>query len=222
MVSDTEWQWVTDSVAGDWDHVVLASSLPVLLSPGINELEAWNEAVTAGAWGQRFRPLGEKIRRAGDLEHWAAFGRSFTAFEVLITGLAAGTRGRPPASVTLLSGDVHHSYVAHVSLPAGISPGTSVCQLVCSPMHNLLPGKFRLLQRIITSRAGVAIGRALARLAGVPAPQLSWELTRGPWFPNMLATLVFRGRRATVRFDRSAPDPAQRPHLVPVGESSLA
>ena len=27
MVSEAEWQWVTESVSGDWDHVVLATSL---------------------------------------------------------------------------------------------------------------------------------------------------------------------------------------------------
>jgi phosphodiesterase/alkaline phosphatase D-like protein len=221
MVSDTEWQWVTESVAGNWDHVVLASSLPFLLSRGIHDLEAWNEAVAAGAWGRRLIPLGEKIRRAGDLEHWAAFGRSFNAFEQLITGLATGTYGRPPASVTLLGGDVHHSYLAEVSLPAGTSSETSVYQLVCSPIHNLLPNNFRQLQRIITSRAGAVVGGTLARLARVPAPQLSWELTKGPWFSNMLATLDFEGRRAKVRFDRSAPDPTQSPHLVPVNETDL-
>ena len=58
MVSDTEWEWVTESVAGDWDHVVLASSLPVLLSRGIHDLEAWNEAVAAGAWGASVHPGG--------------------------------------------------------------------------------------------------------------------------------------------------------------------
>jgi phosphodiesterase/alkaline phosphatase D-like protein len=222
MVSDTEWQWVTDSVAGDWDHVVLASSLPVLLSRGIHDLEAWNEAVAAGAWGRRFIPLGEKVRRVGDLEHWAAFGRSFTAFEQLITGLANGTQGPPPASVTLLGGDVHHSYVAEVGLPAGTRAQTSVYQLVCSPIHNLLPNNFRELQRVITSRAGAVIGGALARLARVPAPQLSWKLTKGPWFSNMLATLSFEGRHAKVRFDRSAADPTQTPHLTPVDEIDLS
>jgi phosphodiesterase/alkaline phosphatase D-like protein len=222
MVSDTEWQWVTDSVAGDWDHVVLASSLPVLLSRGIHDLEAWNEAVTAGAWGRWFMPLGEKMRRAGDLEHWAAFSRSFTAFEKLLIGLASGAQGSAPASVTLLGGDVHHSYVAEVRLPAGTSSSTSVHQLVCSPIHNLLPNNFRQLQRVVTSRAGALIGGTLARLARVPSPQLSWRLTDGPWFPNMLATLNFDQRQAKVRFDRSAPDPTQTPHLVPICETDLS
>jgi hypothetical protein len=228
MVSDTEWQWVSESVTGDWDHVVLASSLPVFLSRGIHDLEAWNEAVCAGAWGKRFMSLGEKIRRAGDLEHWAAFGRSFTAFEQLITKLATeatatpGPGGTPPATVTLLGGDVHHSYLAEVGLPAGTNSAAAVTQLVCSPLHNLLPNNFRQLQRVITSRAGAVIGGTLARLARVPSPQLSWALTKGPWFPNLLATLDFDGRHATVRFDRSAPDPRQSPHLVPIDRADLS
>ncbi|HWG15480.1 MAG TPA: alkaline phosphatase D family protein, partial [Streptosporangiaceae bacterium] len=204
MVSDTEWQWVTESVAGDWDHVVLVSSLPFLLPRGIHDLEAWNEAVCAGAWGKWFIPVGERMRRTGDLEHWAAFGRSFTAFEQLITGLAAGARGTPPASVTLLGGDVHHSYLAEVSLPGGAASPTAVHQLVCSPIHNLLPDNFRELQRIITSRAGAVIGGTVARLARVPAPQIGWRLSKGPWFSNMIAALDFDGRHARVRFDRSA------------------
>ncbi len=222
MVSDAEWQWVTESVAGDWDHVVLASSLPVLLPPGIHDVEAWNEAVCAGAWGQRFVPIGERIRRAADLEHWAAFAGSFTAFEHLLAGLAAGAEGTPPASVSVLGGDIHHSYVAEVSLPAGVTSPTRIYQLVCSPIHNLLPDNFRQLQRVITSRAGVVIGATLARLARVPAPQLSWRVTEGPWFSNMLASLNFDGRHARVRFDRSRPDPTQSPHLAPVHRSDLS
>src|SRR5437899_2036851 len=73
MVGEAEWQWVTESVAGDWNHVVLASSLPLLLPYGIHGLEAWNEAVCEGAWGKRAARAGERIRRELDLEHWAAF-----------------------------------------------------------------------------------------------------------------------------------------------------
>ena len=56
MVNETEWQWVTESVSGDWDHVVLASSLPLLLPRGIHALEAWNEAVCARGLGPALRP----------------------------------------------------------------------------------------------------------------------------------------------------------------------
>ena len=54
-----------------------ATSLPFLLSTGLHEFEAWNEAVADGAWGTRLRGVGEKVRRAVDLEHWAAFQDGF-------------------------------------------------------------------------------------------------------------------------------------------------
>src|SRR2546423_990738 len=62
MVDEAEWQWVTESVAGDWNHVVLASSLPLLLPYGIHGLEAWNEAVCGGAWGPRAARVRERVR----------------------------------------------------------------------------------------------------------------------------------------------------------------
>ena len=52
MVDEAEWQWVTESAACDAEHLILATSLPVLLPYGIHYLEAWDEAVCAGAWGQ--------------------------------------------------------------------------------------------------------------------------------------------------------------------------
>jgi hypothetical protein len=77
MTDEAEWQWVADSVRGDWEHVVLATSVPLLLPRGIHALEAWSEAVCDGAWGSRPARLGERLRRTIDLEHWPAFGRSF-------------------------------------------------------------------------------------------------------------------------------------------------
>jgi hypothetical protein len=109
MVDAAEWKWVTESVRGDWDHVVLATSLPLLLAGGIHALEAWNEAVCGGAWGKRFARAGERVRRAADLEHWAAFGQSFTEFEQLLTGLATGAYGPAPASVTVISVITSHA-----------------------------------------------------------------------------------------------------------------
>jgi hypothetical protein len=222
MVDDTEWQWVTESVSGDWDHVVLATSVPLLLAGGLHGLEAWNEAVCAGAWGQRFAKTGEKIRRAADLEHWAAFGASFARFEELLTQLATGALGQAPASVTVISGDVHHSYLAQVDFPAGTGPRSAVYQAVCSPIHNVLPESFRRLQRLATSRAGGVIGNGLARLAGVSRPAMRWRVTEGPWFRNMLTALEFDGRDGRIRFDQSVSEVAGHPRLEPVGEAKLS
>jgi hypothetical protein len=222
MVSEPEWRWVTESVAGDWDHVVLATSLPLMLPGGIHALEAWNEAVCDGAWGKPFTSLGERVRRAVDLEHWAAFGQSFAEFVRLLTGLATGSYGQPPASVTVLSGDIHHSYLAAVDFPAGTDSGSAVYQVVCSPIHNLLPHSLRRGQQLVTSRAGELLGTALARLAGVREPGIRWRITCGPWFCNMLSTLEFDGRKARIRFERSLPGGAGPPHLQPVCETELS
>lgn len=222
MVSKPEWQWITGAVSGDWDHVLLATSLPLLLPRGIHDLEAWNEAVCGGAWGKRLARAGERLRRAADLEHWAAFGESFAQFERLLTGLATGALGQPPASVTVLSGDIHHSYLAPVEFPAGTDPRSAVSQAVCSPFHNLLPERFRYGQRLATSRAGGLPAAALARLAGVRKPQLRWRMRGGTWFQNMLCALEFRGRSARIRFLRAAADQAQTPRLRPVSDAELS
>jgi len=221
MVDEAEWEWVTESVSGDWDHVVLATSLPLLLPDGIHALEAWNEAVCDGAWGSTFARGGERLRRAVDLEHWAAFGRSFADFERLLAGLAAGGYGKAPASVTVISGDIHHSYLAAVDLRAGASTRTAVYQAVCSPIHNVLPRSMRRGQRLATSRAGELAGVALARLAGVGKPGIRWRITHGPWFDNMLAALEFDGDGARIRFDRAATDESGNPRLQPVCETPL-
>ena len=222
MTSPQEWQWVTESVAGDWDHVVLASSLPLLLPYGIHALEAWNEAVCAGAWGKRFARAGERIRRALDLEHWAAFGTSFGQFERLLTHLATGARGRPPASVTVLGGDIHHSYLAQVDFPPGTSAVSAVYQAVCSPFHNVLPDQFRRGHQLTTSRAGELAGGWIVRLAGVLTTRLRWHITYGSWFHNMLAELEFSGRRARIRWDRTVSDQGGVPHLQAVCEADLS
>ena len=232
MVNEAEWRWVTESVSGDWDHVVLATSLPLLLPGGIHALEAWSEAVCDGAWGRRFARTGERLRRAVDLEHWAAFGRSFTDFGRLLAGLATGAYGQPPATVTVISGDIHHSYLAAVEFPAGTDPRSAVYQAVCSPIHNLLPHKFRRMQQLVTSRAGELAGSALARLAGVRKPSIRWRITRGPWFENMLSALEFDGRTARIRFERTVPgstapdSPAPAvtgiPRLQPICETELS
>jgi hypothetical protein len=222
MVDRAEWEWVTESVTGDWDHVVLATSLPLLLPRGIHGVEAWNEAVCGGAWGRRFARTGERIRQALDLEHWAAFGQSFENFERLLAGLGGGSYGAPPASVTVISGDVHNSYLAPVSLPDGAASRSAIWQAVCSPVHNVLPAHFRRGYQFAESAAGGVLGTALARLAGVRKPGIRWRISRGPWFDNMLATLEFDGRRGRIRFDRATRDARGRGQLEPACETDLA
>jgi len=201
---------------------VLATSLPLLLAGGIHALEAWNEAVCGGAWGKGFGRVAERMRCAVDLEHWAAFGKSFAAFEQLLLSLSTGARGPAPASITVISGDVHHSYLAAVDFPPGTDARSAVYQAVCSPFHNMLPRKFRRGQQLTTSRAGELIFGALARLAGVRKPRIRWRVIRGPWFWNVLSVLEFDGRKARIRFGRSIADQVGASRLQQICETELS
>src|SRR4029453_14216898 len=43
MLPAAEWDWFLDRAHGDYDHLVIGSSLPWLLPPALHHLEAWNE-----------------------------------------------------------------------------------------------------------------------------------------------------------------------------------
>ncbi len=51
MMAKAEWDWIVEHGHGSFDHLVVATTLPVFLPPGIHHLEAWNEAICDGAWG---------------------------------------------------------------------------------------------------------------------------------------------------------------------------
>ncbi|GAA1039609.1 alkaline phosphatase D family protein [Virgisporangium ochraceum] len=199
MASDADWAWLRDAVDGDHDGVVIASSLPWLMPPAIHHLEAASERLTESRrpWVRR---RAEKIRRAVDLEHWAAFGRSFDALAELLTDVADREGG--PATVCVLSGDVHHSYVARADLPTR-SP---IYQLTCSPVHNALPGFMKPAMRFSWSRAAAAIGRGIAKAAGLPPPVVKWHRVAGPVYKNAVSELWHDGRDAVVTIAGTEPD----------------
>jgi hypothetical protein len=63
------WDWIVEHATGDFDHLVIGTSLPYLLGHGMHYLEAWSERVCDGAWGKAWSRIGERIRRGVDLEH---------------------------------------------------------------------------------------------------------------------------------------------------------
>jgi hypothetical protein len=115
MLDPGEMAWLDTQMTGDVEHLFIGTSLPFLLPPGLQHLEAFSEALAAGAWGRGASRAGEKLRQGADLEHWGAFQESFRRVAEMAVQVAAGERGRPPRTVTFLSGDVHHSYVSEVS-----------------------------------------------------------------------------------------------------------
>src|SRR5918998_1688422 len=183
MLSDAEWEWVEDRCVGDFDHLILGTSLPVMLAAGMHHLEAWNEAVCNGAWGGLAARMGEKIRQGLDLEHWAAFDGCFNRMSVLLEDIAAGRRGPAPATVVLLSGDVHHAYLAEAWFP-GREVTSRVLQATCSPVRNPLDKRERRLLRSAFTRPVAAGARRLARAAGVTPPSMRWTFAQDPTFDN--------------------------------------
>jgi hypothetical protein len=215
IVDDKEMDWLDGRLVGGFDHVIVGTSLPFLMSRGLHDFEAWSEAVSSGAWGERAARAGEKIRRAVDLEHWAAFHEGFRRVGEMLVELACGRRGDAPGSVTLLSGDVHHSYVAEAAV-AG--PGR-VIQAVCSPIRNPLPRKNALVMSAMGRPPLATLTHLAARMAKVQPPPFEWSITHGPWYDNNLATLQTDGRRLSMVWEAGSVDEAdERPRLQVVSE----
>jgi phosphodiesterase/alkaline phosphatase D-like protein len=63
MVDDEEWEWIVEHATGDFDHLLLATTVPWLLSPGFHHLEAWSERVCDGVWGRPAARAAEKLLR---------------------------------------------------------------------------------------------------------------------------------------------------------------
>ncbi|QGZ48737.1 alkaline phosphatase family protein [Streptomyces sp. QHH-9511] len=243
MLDETEAAWVREQALaggpGAYDHLLVGSSLPWLLPPLIHDAERWNAALCRGERGGpegRWARFAEVLRQRADLEHWAAFPSSFDALTRLLA--EAGSGPQAPATVCVLSGDVHHAYVAEPEWPVagppdagdgtpeagggggstearsgatpeprtGATPQARVVQLTCSPLHNAVPASIRLGFRFGWSRAGRALGRALARHGRLGRSPVSWRRTGGPWFGNQLMTLHLDGRRARLRLDQARPN----------------
>ena len=206
MVDDAEWWWVTERALHREDdervdHLIVASTLPVLLLHGIHHLEGWSEALVGGAWGRRWALFGEHLRQAVDLEHWAAFRASFGRLVELLRSVV--TSARPPATVLLLSGDVHCSYTARARLAGTEHAGTAIHQLVMSPFRNPMELPLRSANWALEKAPVRGVWRALARLAGVRDVDVEWDVEHGPWFSNGLMSVVIDGRRAHVEVDHA-------------------
>ncbi|HXF32506.1 MAG TPA: alkaline phosphatase D family protein [Solirubrobacterales bacterium] len=206
MVDDAEWEWIVDKAEGDFDHLLIATTVPWLLSPGLDRLEAWNEKVCDGAHGERAARLAERLRRSVDFDHWGSFSHSFRALRDLLGDVAAGRRGAKPASVVVMAGDVHHAYLCEVGWPAGEADGKApIYQAVCSPYRNPLSSKEQRVIRAGFTRPFTQVAAALAKAAGAEDPGIRWRLRDGPCFDNQVATLHLDGRTATMRLDKTTP-----------------
>jgi phosphodiesterase/alkaline phosphatase D-like protein len=199
MLGEREFGWLEEQLAdvSDLDHVVLGSSLPWLLPPVIGDAQTVNE-IAADRSGLRGR-LAEKIRQAADLEHWAAFMKSFLRLSDLVIAVASDP-ANGPATVTVLSGDVHHSYAARADVPGRAT--ARIHQLVCSPVHNYAPAFVKPVFMLGWSERVARLTRWWARRNGAPELPIAWRNLNGPLFGNTIAALDLNGRHAEVLFEQ--------------------
>jgi hypothetical protein len=223
IFDEGEWDWIQDKARGDFDHLLIGTSDPYLLAPGLHYLEAWNEAICDGVWGGATARIGEKMRQAVDSDHWGAFQSSFMRLTRLLEEIGSGKRGRAPATICILSGDVHHAYLAEVAFRRDANVTSAVYQAVCSPYRKALDSHERLVVRIGHSRPTEAIFRALAHAAGVEDPDIRWRFAGGPFFDNQIATLSLQGREASLTISKTVHDPeTEGPRLETAFERRIA
>jgi hypothetical protein len=225
MLSEAEFRWIEDQVAGSYGHLLIGTSLPWLLARALHDVEAWNEVLADGKRGPRVARWAETFRRAADLEHWAAFRASFDRLGELLRrvgrGDHAGSDGPPPGSISVLSGDVHHAYVARAHYEAAVR--SPVYQLTCSPVHNYVPALMKVAFRISWSRAAEHVTRFLLdRVARLPRQDLNWSRLAGPFYGNEIATLLLDGRSARLVIERADRDRTGTARLTPVCDLVLA
>jgi hypothetical protein len=204
MVDATEWSWVRDQVLAPerhYDHLVLASTLPFLLVPGVHHLEGWDEAISEGAWGRPGKWFGERLRQLLDLEHWSSFRESFAEVTELLEEVVR--RDDPPATVLALSGDVHCSYTARAQLENASHPTTAIHQLTMSPFRNDIQRIAKAGNRWLSREWVLRSVRRLGKWARVDQVAVEWDIDHGLWFDNGVMMLVFNGEDAAVEVDHA-------------------
>ena len=223
IVDDEEWDWIVEHASGDFDHLLLATTVPWLLSPGFHHLEAWSERVCDGAWGGLAARAGEKLRRAVDFDHWASFGESFARLRELLDEVgarqarqAAGLdrrplRRRPPR----LPG--------RDRLPAGErDPRAPIYQAVCSPYRNPLDEKERRAIRIGFSRPFIAAMRALAGPPARPTRESAGACARAPTSTTRSRRCASTAARRAMQLDKTVPGEDEERRLDCVFERRIA
>ena len=76
MIGDDEFRWIEEQAAGEFDHLLIGTSLPWLLPNALSPPRS--RSTSAPARGRAcVGRVSEWFRQLADLEHWPAFRDSF-------------------------------------------------------------------------------------------------------------------------------------------------
>lgn len=199
MLDDQEMEWLDEQLTGDVEHLFIGTSLPFLLPPGLHDLEVIDDVASEGAYGRAIAWVAERSRQLIDLEHWAAFPDSFATVFDMVMDVARGNRGRAPASIVFLSGDVHHSYIAEVTdAHARHGAHSTIVQAVCSPIRNPMARGLRAMMSGLATSLVRPMNAWARRSKQVPDSAYPWSVTKGPWFDNCFAEVRVEGNDLTI------------------------
>ena len=207
IIDQTEWDWVAKTCRAEVDHLLIGSSLPAFIPGGLHDLQVWTSALCDRRWGRAAARFGEWLRVSLDLEDWPAFIQSFDDLVALLSELGDADRAHTPTTISLLSGDIHFSYVSRIDFPTAMS--SSVHQLVNSPIRNALRPHERLAMRVAMSHAAIALGRVLRRAVGARRAIVRWKIDQGPVFENCLGRLDFDQAGGTMVLERAKPSDSE-------------
>ena len=56
MLDDDEMAWLDEQMRGDFDHLLVGTSLPFLMAPRLHHVEAFSEALATGGLGEARQP----------------------------------------------------------------------------------------------------------------------------------------------------------------------
>ncbi len=226
MLAPPDWtmlESLVDGATDDGRHLLLVSSVPWALPVAIHRLQQWISHLAdgghSGPASAVLRRLGEKVRRAVDLEHWPAFGHSYERLRDLLGRRAAladpETGG---GSTVVLSGDVHFAYIASIDVEPGARP---VHQVVASPLRQVELSYERLARRLSMSGPGRRLLEAVAQRSAARTEPVSFQLCDGPIFDNNIATLVYGPEGVTASIDRLVVGRSRVPRLLPAAQRSV-
>ena len=221
MLDDDELDWLDEQMRGDVDHLLVGTSLPFLLSPGLHYVEAWSEALaerrlgSARREGRREAPAARRPRALGGVP-----GRLPEGARADPRGGARRARGGPADRDVPLRRRAPQLRVG--GPPEG--PATTPIHepdhpggLLADPQPDAAGGRGSRSPVLSYGVAG-PIGHVVARSAKVPDLPVDWRLVKGPWFDNNLATLeVRRPRAAHVVGDRRGRGRPARPAALRPG-----